>query len=159
MLHKHKLITSLLLIAALVFTSAGAVFADTTPQTSTQTIVLTPEDTAAAGDVTPYYVYQIKIGTERISSTSGQTGAAVTFSGLASSYTIKATLQENYNGSWRTATGVSPTTDSTSGTNATSAMLVSTWTLQSSKAYRVSVYVKDVIGGTTYTGTYNSDSF
>ena len=91
MLHKRKLITSLLLITALVFSCTGAVFADTAPQASAQAV-----GTQAAGDITPQYAYDITIGTDRVSGTCGDTYISVTFSGIASSYSITATLQESY---------------------------------------------------------------
>lgn len=150
MLKKHNLVTSVLLIAIMVFGSFGAAFADTGSQGSTS---------SPNGEITPQYALDITLGTCRDSSTLGSTYVDATFSGIATSYTVTVTLQENYNGSWRTATGVSKTTDSISGKNSSDAFLMSSWNLQASKAYRIKAYIKDVVSGVTYTGTYYSDSF
>lgn len=150
MLKKHSFITSILLIAVLVFGSVGAVFADTTPPAG----AVLPN-----GGITPQYAVDIVLGTCRDSSTLGTTYVDARFSGIATSYTVTVTLQESYSGSWRTATGVSKTTDTKSGTNTSGTFFTSSWNLQASKAYRIKVYIKDVVSGVTYTGTYYSDSF
>lgn len=150
MLKKHSLITSIVLIAVLVFGSFGAVFADTAPRGVTA---------SPTGEITPQYAIDISLGTYRDSATLGTTYVDVTFSGVASSYTVTVTLQEHYNGSWRTATGVPKTTDSESGKNTIGTFFTSSWTLQASKAYRMKVYIKDVVNGVTYTTTCYSDSF
>lgn len=99
------------------------------------------------------------IGADRLSSTSGNVTAYATFSGTATSATCYMYLQELYNGSWRTATGLTTTSYKKTVYNANSITAGKTFTLKSGKTYRAKIVFTDTIGGTTYTKTRYTGSF
>lgn len=99
------------------------------------------------------------ISADRISSTSGSVSAYATFSGTASKAVCAIYLQELYNGSWRTATGLTTTSYKKTVYNANSITAGKTFTLKSGKTYRAQIVFNDTIGGTTYTKTRYTGAF
>lgn len=99
------------------------------------------------------------IGATRNSSTSGTVSAYAAFSGTATKAVCFIYLQESYNGSWRTATGLTTTSYSKTVYNANSITAGKTFTLKSGKVYRAKIVFTDTIGGTTYTKTRYTGSF
>lgn len=99
------------------------------------------------------------IGATRNSATSGTVEAYALFSGTASKAVCQIYLQESYNGSWRTATGLSTTAYSKTVYNTNSITAGKTFTLKSGKVYRAKIVFTDTIGGTTYTKTRYTGSF
>lgn len=99
------------------------------------------------------------IGATRNSATSGTVSAYAMFSGTASKAICTIYLQESYNGSWRTATGLSVTSYSKTVYNANSISAGKTFTLKSGKTYRAKVVFSDTVNGTTYTKTRFTGSF
>lgn len=100
-----------------------------------------------------------EVRTSRTSNTSAQVIANVTYSATVSTATIKTTLQEKYNGTWRTATGVpvkivSKTASKTSGFN-----LRYTFTLKKGKVYRMKTTFTSKKGTTTKTTTSYTGAF
>ncbi|MDO5414539.1 MAG: hypothetical protein Q4F78_03645 [Bacillota bacterium] len=111
-----------------------------------------------AGDNTRS-VASSSIGATRNSATSGTVEAYALFSGTASKAVCQIFLQESYNGSWRTATGLTTTSYSKTVYNANSITAGKTFTLKSGKVYRAKIVFADTIGGTTYTKTRYTGSF
>lgn len=99
------------------------------------------------------------INTNRLSNTSARITTDATFDGVKDSCSCKITLQEKYNGSWRTATGVSKKTASYSKSLAASIYYSTKFTLIKGKVYRVKVAFTDKDGSRTTTSTYYSGSF
>lgn len=99
------------------------------------------------------------ISADRTSSTSGNVNAYAAFSGTATKAVCAIYLQELYNGSWRTATGLTTTSYKKTVYNANSITAGKTFTLKSGKTYRAQIVFNDTIGGTTYTKTRYTGSF
>lgn len=99
------------------------------------------------------------IGADRTSNTSGNVSAYATFSGTASKAICTIYLQESYNGSWRTATGLSTTSYTKTVYNTNSISASKSFTLKSGKTYRAKIVFSDTIGGTTYTKTRFTGAF
>lgn len=149
-----KRLMILVMAAALVLSlpmavSAAEVGAATDPVATT---------VGEAGDNTRS-VSSSSIGATRNSSTSGTVEAYAAFSGTASKAVCEIYLQESYNGSWRTATGLTTTYYKKTVTNANSITAGKTFTLKSGKTYRAQIVFTDTIGGTTYTKTRYTGSF
>ena len=100
-----------------------------------------------------------QIGADRLSSTSGKVSAYATFSGTATKAICTIYLQESYNGSWRTATGLSTTSYKKTVYNANSISAGKTFTLISGKTYRAQIVFTDTVNGTTYTKTRYTGAF
>ena len=99
------------------------------------------------------------INADRTSNTSGNVNAYAMFSGTASKAVCTIYLQESYNGSWRTATGLSVTSYTKTVYNANSITAGKTFTLKSGKVYRAKIVFTDTVNGTTYTKTRFTGSF
>ena len=99
------------------------------------------------------------INANRTSNTSATVAAHANFNRTADSCTCKMTLQEKYNGSWRTATGVSTKTASRTKENSSSILYAYHFTLVKGKVYRVKVTFTDKKGSSTAKSTYYSGSF
>lgn len=99
------------------------------------------------------------ISADRTSSTSGNVNAYAAFSGTATKAVCQIYLQESYNGSWRSATGLPSNSYSKTVYNANSITAGKTFTLKSGKTYRAQIVFTDTIGGTTYTKTRYTGSF
>lgn len=103
----------------------------------------------AAGDV----------HTNRTSNTSANVAANILYSTTVETCTIKLTLQEKYNGSWRTATNVPVKTVSKTAKNDCSFTLVYKFTLVKGKVYRIKADFSSKAGSsslnlTRYTGSF-----
>lgn len=99
------------------------------------------------------------VHTNRTSNTSASVRADVTYSTLIDANTTKLTLQEKYNGSWRTATGVPVKTVSQTGRNDYSFTLVYKFTLVKGKVYRIKADFSSQSGSSAlklsrYTGSF-----
>lgn len=99
------------------------------------------------------------INADRTSSTSANVNAYAVFSGTATKAVCTIYLQESYNGSWRTATGLSTTSYTKTVYNSNSITAGKTFTVKSGKTYRAKIVFTDTIGGTTYTKTRYTGSF
>lgn len=99
------------------------------------------------------------IGADRLSNTSGMIEAYATFTKAASKAVCTIYLQEKYNGSWRTATGLGTTKYTKTAFNTNSIAAAKTFTLISGKVYRGKIVFTDTINGTVYTKTRYTGSF
>ncbi len=99
------------------------------------------------------------VATNRISNTSGRVSADISYSSVLDSCTNKITLQEKYNGTWRTATGVPVKTVSRTKSNVRTLVLPYTFTLIKGKVYRAKCVFTSKKGSTTRTKTVYSNSF
>lgn len=99
------------------------------------------------------------LSADRLSNTSASVSAWAGFDGVKDSVTCKITLQEKYNGSWRTATGVSKTTASLTKKNTSTILLSTKFTLVKGKVYRIKAKFTDKDGSRTTSSTYYSGSF
>lgn len=99
------------------------------------------------------------IAVDRLSNTSSSVSARAGFDGLKDSVTCTLTLQEKYNGSWRTATGVSKKTVSLTKKNTATILLSTKFTLVKGKVYRIKAKFTDKDGSRTTSSTYYSGSF
>lgn len=99
------------------------------------------------------------IGVKRISNTSGKVTVAVNFNRTASSCSAKIVLQEKYNGSWRTATGVPVSTVIFKDKNVSHIFEGYTFTLRSGKVYRPKVTITDTRNSSSSSVTYYGASF
>lgn len=99
------------------------------------------------------------IDVARNSNTEGEVYANAVFNDLVDSCSVKIVLQEKYNGSWRTATGV-PTSSVTLNKGRTYDIdLFYTFTLVKGKVYRAKAVYTDTVYSLTYTNTYYSATF
>lgn len=151
---KRKLMI-LVMAAALVLSIPMAVSAAEVGGNGTDPVANAVYD---AGDNTRS-VSSSQIGADRTSTTSGKVSAYATFSGTASKAICTIYLQESYNGSWRTATGVSTTSYTKTVYNVNSISAGKTFTLKSGKTYRAKIVFTDTVNGTTYTKTRFTGSF
>lgn len=97
--------------------------------------------------------------TNRTSNTSANVAADITYGTKVDTSTIKLTLQEKYNGSWRTATGVPVKTVTKNGRNDYSFSLYYTFTLVKGKVYRIKAEFSSTAGSSSlklsrYTGSF-----
>lgn len=104
-------------------------------------------------------VSSASIGVTRISSTSGRVTVGVNFTRKATSCSAKIVLQEKYNGSWRTSTGVPVSTVIFKGTNTDYMYKSYTFKLKSGKVYRPKVTFTDKRGTSTSSATYYGPAF
>lgn len=105
------------------------------------------------------YTYSATVSTKRISNTSARVSADITYSTAVTSCTNKITLQEKYNGSWRTATGVPVKTVSRTKSKVYTLVLPYTFTLTKGKVYRVKSVFTSNKGSTTTSRTVYSGAF
>lgn len=99
------------------------------------------------------------VHTSRTSNTSADIYANILYNTTVDTSTIKLTLQEKYNGSWRTATGVPVKTVSKTAKKDSSFVLVYTFTLVKGKVYRIKADFLSKAGSsslnlTRYTGSF-----
>lgn len=104
-------------------------------------------------------VINASINTNRTSNTAANISASATFNGVRDSCSCTITLQEKYNGAWRTAVGVPVKTVTRNKTKVASILLSYKYTLIKGKVYRAKATFKDKKGSTTTTSTYYSGSF
>ena len=150
-----KRLTIFILAAALVMSLPMAASAAELGTGASDPVVTAVED----GSNGTRSVSSSNIGATRHSPTSGTVNAYTHFSGTATKAVCYIYLQESYNGSWRTATGVPTTTYTKTVYNANSITAGKTFTLISGKTYRAKIVFNDTIGGTTYTKTRYTGSF
>lgn len=147
---KKKLL-SLLLAAAVVLSMPMALFAaEATPADTPASLEAADENIGIA----PASVSTFDMGASRKSSTSGSVSAYASFNTKASKATCTITLQEKYNGSWRTATDIPVKSYSKTVYNSYSISASKTFTLKSGKVYRARIVVTD-----TNTSGNNSKTF
>ena len=140
----------------MVLSLPAAAFAADTPTLPTEPI---ESEATVGGDVSVRSVSTTRVGTTRNSSTSGTISAYATFSGTSTRAVCTIYLQEKYNGSWRTATGLGTTSYTKTAYNCNSISASKTFTLKSGKVYRAKVLLTATINGTLYTRTAYSGSF
>jgi len=152
---KKKILT-FVMAAAMVLAMPMASFAADTP-----TLPVDPIESEAniGGDASVMSVANSNIGATRHSSTSGTVNAYAAFTGTASKAVCVIYLQEKYNGSWRTATGLGTTSYTKTAYNTTSISAGKTFTLKSGKVYRAKIVFTDVINGVTSIKTRYTGSF
>lgn len=105
------------------------------------------------------YTSSYEVYVNRTSNTSAHTSADITYGVTVDSATNKMTLQEKYNGSWRTATGVSVKTVSRTKSNIRALTLPYTFTLAKGKVYRIKATFTSKKNGSTVTKTLYSNTF
>ena len=133
-----------------------AAFAADTPTLPTEPI---ESEATVGGEASVMSVSTSYVNTDRLSNTSGKVTAYATFTKTASKAVCIIYLQEKYNGSWRTATGLGTTSYTKTAFNTNSITAGKTFTLISGKVYRAKVAVTDTINGTTSSKTHYSGSF
>lgn len=151
---KKKLLT-FILAAAMVLSMPTALFA-------AEAETVQPPETPTSGnamEITPMSTATGSVGASRKSSTSGNVSAYASFNKTASTAKCTITLQEKYNGSWRTATGLSVISYIKTVYNTTSLAASKTFTLKSGKVYRAKVVFMDKNSSGTYYKTYYTGSF
>lgn len=151
-----KKMLSLLLAAIVVLSMPTALFAAETTEAKADAEAL-----AVSNDVgiSPMSTNSSTVGASRISSTSGSVSAHASFSAKASTAKCAITLQEKYNGSWRTATGLSVKSYVKTSYNCYSISASKTFTLKSGKVYRAKIVFTDTNSSgtslkTCYTGAF-----
>lgn len=97
--------------------------------------------------------------TNRTSNTSATVRADILYGTTVDTSTIKLTLQEKYNGSWRTATGVPVKTVSKTEKKDSSFTLAYRFTLLKGKVYRIKADFSSKAGSSSlnlarYTGSF-----
>lgn len=148
-----KKILSLLLAAVVVLSMPTALFAAEieTPQG--------PQAISNDGGIAPMSTSVANVGATRKSNTSGSVSAYAGFDAKASKATCTITLQEKYNGSWRTATGLSVKSYVKTVYNAYSISASRTFTLKSGTVYRAKVVFTDTNSSGTHVLTRYTGSF
>lgn len=151
-----KRLACFIFAAAMVLSLPAAAFAADTPTLPTEPI---ENGASVGGDVSVMSVSTTSIGTDRLSNTSGKVTAYATFTGTATRAICTIYLQEKYNGSWRTATGLGTTSYTKTAYNTKSITAGKTFTLIKGKVYRAKVVFSDTVNGTLSTKTYYTGSF
>lgn len=140
----------------MVLSLPAAAFAADTPTLPTEPI---ESGASIGGEASVMSVSTSVVNTDRLSNTSGTVSAYGAFSGTASRAVCQIYLQEKYNGSWRTATGLGTTSYTKTAYNTKSISAGKTFTLIKGKTYRAKVVFSATIGGTIYTKTHYSGAF
>lgn len=151
-----KRLACFIFAAAMVLSLPAAAFAADTPTLPTEPI---ESGATVGGEASVMSVMSSNVGTTRHSSTSGTITAYATFTSTASKSVCVIYLQEKYNGSWRTATGLGTTSYTKTAYNTNSISAGKTFTLKSGKVYRGKVVFTDVINGVTSIKTRYTGSF
>ena len=151
-----KRLACFIFAAAMVLSLPAAAFATDTP-----TLPIDPIESGASvgGEASVMSVATSTISANRNSSTSGTVTAYAAFTSTASKSVCTIYLQEKYNGSWRTATGLGTTSYTKTAFNTNSISAGKTFTLKSGKVYRAKIVFTDTINGTIYTKTRFTGSF
>jgi len=151
-----KRLACFIFAAAMVLSLPAAAFAADTPTLPTEPI---ESGASVGGDASVRSVSSSAVNTDRLSNTSGVVNAYASFSGTATKSVCIIYLQEKYNGSWRSATGLGTTSYTKTAYNCKSISAGKTFTLIKGKVYRAKVIFSATINGTTYTKTHYSGSF
>ena len=120
-------------------------------------VIKTDDEIIIGGDagIAPMSTTTSNIGASRYSATSCNVSAFAVFSKTASKATCTITLQEKYNGSWRTATGLPVHSYVKIVYNKSSITAGKTFTLKSGKVYRAKIVFTDTnSSGTSYKTRY-----
>lgn len=141
--------------AAMVLAMPMASFAADTPTLPVDPI----ESSIADGGASVMSIAGSNVSTTRHTKTSGTVNAYATFTSNATRAVCTIYLQEKYNGSWRTATGLGTTSYTKTAYNTNSIAAGKTFTLISGKTYRAKVVFTGVVKGVTYTNTRYSGAF
>ncbi|MFR4021155.1 MAG: hypothetical protein ACLT07_09045 [Clostridia bacterium] len=151
---KKRLLT-FIMAAAMVLSMPTALFAaeQNTPEPGAAAV------TADGGAIAPQSTTSATAGASRLSSTSGSVSASASFDQKASKATCTIILQEKYNGSWRTATGLPAYSYVKTASNTYSISASKTFTLKSGTVYRAKVVFSDTNSTGTYYQTKYSGSF
>lgn len=152
---KKKLL-SFALAATMMLSMPTALFA---AETSTAEPINNPGTCTDGAEISPMSTTSVSAGASRISSTKGRVSVNASFSAKASTAKCAITLQEKYNGSWRTATGIPVISYIKTVNNAYSISASKTFTLKSGKVYRAKIVISDTISGSTYYRTSYTGSF
>lgn len=153
-----KKLTAFILAAALVMSLPMAASAAELTENTIEPVTTAIND-GGDGGVSVMSVASSNIGADRTSNTSGKVSAYALFTGTASKAVCTIYLQEKYNGSWRSATGLSTTSYTKTVRNQNSISAGKTFTLISGKVYRAKVVFTDTINGSTSTKTRYTGSF
>lgn len=140
----------------MVLSLPAAAFAAETPTLPTEPI---ENEATIGGDVSVMSVASSNIGVTRNSSVSGTVDAYAAFTGVATRAVCTIQLQEKYNGSWRTATGLGTISYTKTAYNCRSITAGKTFTLIKGKTYRAKVIFTDVVNGVTSTKTRYTGAF
>lgn len=151
-----KRLACFIFAATMVLSLPAAAFAADTPTLPTEPI---ESEASVGGEASVMSVATSSVGTTRHNSTSGTVNAYATFTSKASKAVCVIYLQEKYNGSWRTATGLGTTLYTKTAYNCKSITAGKTFTLKSGKVYRAKVVFTDVINGVTSIKTRYTGSF
>ena len=139
-----KILLSLLLVFALVFSTTAVCF-------------------ASAGDeevVQPYATSSINIGVDRVSGTKANTSVGTNFATYVDSYTVTVYLQKLSNNSWINDTSNEDYVTRVTGTNRSEISFDKIYDkLTYGSSYRIKVVSKTVYAGTTYTKSAYSATF
>lgn len=105
------------------------------------------------------YAASANVYTERTSNTSADVRADIIYNTTVDTCTIKLTLQEKYNGAWRTATGVPVKVVLKNSKSGYRFSLSYTFTLLKGKVYRIKAEYSSTAGDTSskitrYTGSF-----
>lgn len=99
------------------------------------------------------------VSAARTSNTSARVSADIRYTTTVDTCTNKMTLQEKYNGSWRTATGVSVKTVSRTKSNVSTLNFPYTFTLVKGKVYRIKAVFTSKKGSSSVSRTCYSSVF
>ncbi len=151
-----KRLACFIFAAAMVLSLPAAAFAADTP-----TLPIDPIESEATvgGDVSVMSVASSYVNTDRLSNTSGSVTAYAAFSSKATKAVCTIFLQEKYNGSWRSATGLGTTSYTKTAYNTNSISAGKTFTLIKGKTYRAKVLITDMNSGGTSSKTIYSGAF
>ncbi|MCQ4638322.1 hypothetical protein NE619_16445 [Anaerovorax odorimutans] len=105
------------------------------------------------------YTSAATVSAARTSNTSARVSADIRYTTTVDSCTNKMTLQEKYNGSWRTATGVSVKTVSRTKTKVSTLNFPYTFTLVKGKVYRIKAVFTSKKGSSSLSRTCYSSVF
>lgn len=118
-----------------------------------------PQAISNDGGIVPMSTNTANVGATRKSSTSGSVSAHAGFNKKATKATCTITLQEKYNGSWRTATNVPVVSYVKTVYDSYTITASKTFTLNSGKVYRAKAVFSDTNSGGTSMSVYYSGSF
>lgn len=150
---KKRLLT-FVMAAAMVLSMPTALFAaeQNTPDPGAVTA-------ADGGAIAPQTTTSATVGASRLSSTSGSVSANASFNVKATKATCTIILQEKYNGSWRTATGLPAYSYVKTVYDVYSIGASKTFTLKSGTVYRAKVVFTDTNSSGTHVTTKYTGSF
>ncbi len=151
-----KKILSFVLAAIVVLSMPTALFATEIEPVETDPSPITVNDDSG---IAPMSTTTANVSASRKSSTSGSVSAYGSFDIKASKATCSITLQEKYNGSWRTATNIPVYSYVKTAYDTYSIAASKTFTLNSGKVYRAKVIFADTNSSGTHFKTIYSGSF